>query len=129
MSVIENCSQCDAYCCRHVAMQIDKPRCKGDYDKIRWYLLHENIWVSIDLDGNWILEFRTPCRNIDCQNRCADYIHRPKLCRDYPGKSELCEKQTDQLCYVHLFTNASEFEKYLDEQRIDWRFKMREKSE
>jgi len=123
MSTVENCSQCDAYCCRHVAMQIDKPRCKGDYDKIRWYLMHENIWVSIDLCGNWILEFRTPCRNIDKDNRCSDYENRPKLCKDYPGKNELCERQTEELCYVQLFTSATEFEKYLDEHKINWRFK------
>jgi Fe-S-cluster containining protein len=104
-------------------MQIDKPKCKSDYDKIRWYLMHENIWVSIDLCGNWILEFRTPCRNIDKDNRCSDYENRPKLCKDYPGKNELCERQTEELCYVQLFTNATEFEKYLDEQKINWRFK------
>lgn len=124
MSKVENCSQCDAYCCRHVAMQIDKPSCKGDYDKIIWYLNHENIWVSIDLSGNWILEFRTTCRNIDKKNRCADYENRPKLCRDYPGRDELCEKQTDELCYVYLFTNATEFKNYLKDKNIDWKWKL-----
>lgn len=123
MSIVENCSQCNAYCCRHVAMQIDKPNCKGDYDKIRWYLLHENIWISIDHAGNWILEFRTPCRNIDEKYLCIDYANRPKLCKDYPDKNELCERQTDEPCYVYLFTNAKEFEDYLDSHKIDWRWK------
>lgn len=123
MSIVENCSHCDAYCCRHVAMQIDTPKCKGDYDKIRWYLLHQNIWVSIDHQDNWILEFRTPCTNIDDRYRCADYDNRPKICRDYPSKNELCERETEELSYKVLFTNAAEFEKYLNTRKIDWRYK------
>jgi Fe-S-cluster containining protein len=123
MSVVETCGQCDAYCCRHVALQIDKPRCKSDYDKVRWYLLHEKIWVSIDRQGNWILEFRTTCRNIDQNNRCADYENRPKICREYPDENELCERQTEELSYTHLFSNVSEFDRYLDEKGVDWKWK------
>jgi Fe-S-cluster containining protein len=106
-----------------VAIQVDKPTCKADYDKIRWYLLHQNIWISIDLQGDWILEFRTPCRNIDKNNRCSEYGNRPKLCQDYPADNELCERQTEELCYTHLFRNVDEFESYLDNLKIDWRFK------
>ncbi|NLE02836.1 MAG: hypothetical protein GX640_23460 [Fibrobacter sp.] len=123
MSTVEHCSRCDAYCCRHVAMQVDKPVSKADYDKLRWFLLHENIWVSIDLEGDWILEFRTPCRNIDKDNRCAEYLNRPKLCSDYPSENELCERQTDDLSYTHIFKNAAELEIYLDSLHIDWRYK------
>ena len=125
MSTIDQCSSCDAHCCRHVAVPIDKPGCKREYDQIRWYLLHENIWVSIDLSGEWILEFRTPCRNIDLHNRCANYHHRPSICQKYPAEDELCEKQTDSKSYTRLFTDAKEFEKYLDKKKIDWRYKGR----
>ncbi|NLW31039.1 MAG: hypothetical protein GXY77_06230 [Fibrobacter sp.] len=127
MAVTDNCSDCDAYCCRHVALHIDKPVSKKDYDQIRWYLLHENVWVSIDFENNWILEFRTPCRNIASDHKCIDYENRPKICRDYPSEDQLCERQTDKPFYRYLFKNDKEFEKYLDKKGIDWKWKCFEK--
>lgn len=112
MSVVEKCSKCDSHCCRHVAVQIEKPVTKKETDQVRWYLLHENVWVSIDHDGDWLLEFRTPCRKIQ-NNKCGDYENRPAICRDYPGENELCERATDEESYAVLFTNESEFEEYL----------------
>jgi len=123
MSIVDNCENCDAHCCRHVATQLDTPKTKGDFDIIRWYLLHENIWVSIDLSDNWLLEFRTPCRNISDDYRCGDYSNRPKICREYPSEKELCERQTEKPSYKYLFTNEKEFLNYLDSKKIDWRFK------
>jgi Fe-S-cluster containining protein len=93
-------------------VQIEKPVTKKETDQVRWYLLHENVWVSIDHDGDWLLEFRTPCRKIQ-NNKCGDYENRPAICRDYPGENELCERATDEESYAVLFTNESEFEEYL----------------
>ncbi len=123
MSVIKECSSCDAYCCRHVAVSVDTPKTKKEYDTIRWYLLHENIWVSIDHKGNWLLEMRTPCTKIDKDYRCAIYENRPRICVEYPFENELCERQTEELAYKYLFKNEKEFEAYLDEKKIDWRWK------
>jgi uncharacterized protein len=113
MSTVDECKKCDAYCCKHVAVHIDAPVSKKEFDHIRWYLLHENVWVSIDLEGDWVLEFRTPCTKITKDFKCGDYDNRPAICKNYPGKNELCERQSDQLSYSHLFTNAEQFELYL----------------
>jgi len=113
MSLIDECKKCDAFCCRHIAVQIEKPVSKKGIDNVRWYLLHENVWVSIDHDGNWLLEFRTPCRNIDKDFKCSDYDGRPQICRDYPGKDELCERQADDKSYSQLFINEKEFDLYI----------------
>ncbi|MDR0330720.1 MAG: YkgJ family cysteine cluster protein [Chitinispirillales bacterium] len=106
------CKKCDAYCCRHVAIGIDTPSCEEDFDHIRWYLRHKNIWVSIDFDGNWIVEFKTPCRSIAADYKCADYKNRPQICKDYPGE-DMCEGETDEPSYTELFKNVGEFEEYL----------------
>lgn len=123
MSIVEKCESCNAYCCRHVAVHIDKPKCKHDFDIIRWYLLHKNIWVSIDLKGEWLLEFRTSCRKIASDYRCGDYENRPRICMEYPAHDQYCERETDQLSYTHLFKSVEEFETYLENKGIDWRRK------
>ena len=112
MSIVSDCKDCDAHCCRHVATHIGKPKSKRDYDHIRWYLLHENVWVSIDHNGDWLLEFRTPCKNIR-DNQCADYQNRPVICKEYPATDELCERQSDEKSYRYLFTSVSDFEEFL----------------
>jgi Fe-S-cluster containining protein len=114
------CKKCNAYCCRHVAIGIDTPDCAADYDHIRWYLLHKNVWVSIDHGGNWVVEFKTPCRHIAADFRCAIYAERPKICKDYPG-DDYCEGETDEPSYKTLFKNAKEFEKYLNENSLEGR--------
>ncbi|KMQ49560.1 hypothetical protein CHISP_3518 [Chitinispirillum alkaliphilum] len=114
---VNRCEKCDAYCCRHIAVQIDTPETENDFDIIRWYLLHHNVWVSIDHDDNWILEFKTPCRNITENFLCGDYQNRPSICREYPQEEELCEKETGEPSYTSLFTCLEEFEEYLRENR------------
>lgn len=128
MSVVEKCADCDAYCCRHVALTIDKPTSKKDYDQIRWYLLHENVWVSIDLDNDWVLEFRTPCRKIAADYKCADYENRPKICKDYPSSDQLCERQTHRPAHKYIFKNEKEFIAYLNKKNIDWKWKQTSKA-
>jgi hypothetical protein len=117
VSVVEKCSKCDAHCCRHVAVQIGKPVTKKEIDQVRWYLLHENVWVSIDHEGDWLLEFRTPCRKI-VNNQCGDYENRPVICRDYPGPDELCERETDDTSYAVLFTSEEAFVEHLKKQEL-----------
>ncbi len=108
-----NCTKCDAYCCKHIALQIDTPETPQEYDTIRWYLLHRDVWVSIDHNECWVLEFKTPCRNITNDFLCGDYNARPSICREYPEDGQLCEKQGNEPSYSFLFTSIEEFEHYL----------------
>ncbi|MDG5815998.1 YkgJ family cysteine cluster protein [Chitinispirillales bacterium ANBcel5] len=108
------CSQCDAHCCKHVAVQIDTPEDKSDYDTIRWYLLHRDVWVSIDHSEDWLIEFRTPCQHILPDYKCGIYENRPTICREYPAEDEICEAVSDELSYTHLFKTVEDFESYLN---------------
>lgn len=120
---LDDCISCQGKCCKHVALEIDTPTCKRDYDNIRWYLMHENIYVFKDEDGSWTLEFLTKCKNLNEDFMCSIYQKRPKLCREYPGKDLRCEYIGDDLPYEKLFTCPEDLEQYLENRNIDWKWK------
>ena len=115
------CAECGGRCCRHVAIELNRPACKRDYDNIRWFLCHRDVAVYVDLDNVWHILFNTACEFIDEKNRCSMYDDRPKLCRSYGGENELCEFFESP--YKMIFHSVGEFEAYLKKQRIDWRWK------
>ena len=45
-----SCHNCPAMCCRYVASEIDAPTSKREYDNIRWYLMHRDVYVFIGHD-------------------------------------------------------------------------------
>ncbi|MFC1504189.1 YkgJ family cysteine cluster protein [Spirochaetota bacterium] len=116
------CKACKAECCRHVALEIDEPTCKTDYDNIRWYLMHDEIKVFVDSEDEWHIEFPSTCKNLLDDYTCADYEKRPRICRDYPGSGDICEYESDISPYKMVFNSASKFEEYLDNKGIDWRW-------
>ena len=119
-----SCGDCGALCCRYVATQIDDPTCKTDYDNIRWYLLHDNVYVFKDHDGDWYLEFETPCAQLDADGRCTNYANRPRICRRHGEEDHIaCEFHSDEDPYEVRFSSAAEFEDYLDAQGVRWRWK------
>ncbi|MFC1497841.1 YkgJ family cysteine cluster protein [Verrucomicrobiota bacterium] len=119
------CINCGAKCCRYLALEIDKPNCKREFDHIRWYLKHKYVHVFIDHDASWYLEFETPCEELGSDHLCKNYDHRPKICQDHGAEdwSEECEFHPEGEAYVERFSNAESFEEYLDKKNIDWRFK------
>ncbi len=117
------CKECGGICCGHIALQIDKPTSKRDYDNIRWYLLHENVTVAVDHEGDWMLEFATDCSRLGSNKMCTHYTDRPKICRDYPKPENNCEYEGDEAPYAEVFRTVEEFERRLSEKRIDWRYK------
>lgn len=117
------CDKCGGQCCRYVAIGMDRPRTKTDYDHIRWYLSHENVNVFIDHDRGWYVEFRSPCENLMDDGRCAIYEIRPAICRSHGNLEEECEFFDSP--YREYFRTRLEFEKYLKKRGIDWRFKYR----
>ena len=119
------CFECGAQCCRYVAVEINRPRSKRDYDNIRWYLLHHNVYVFIDHDNEWHIEFKTKCRSLADDHRCVEYETRPQVCRDHGWPIGSCEFFDNP--YKILFTSLEQFERYLDKQGIDWRYKRRPK--
>jgi len=120
---LNRCQECRAACCQHVALEIDTPDCKQDYDNIRWFLLHKGVKVFCDFDDEWHVEFEAPCSKLNDDYSCNFYEKRPEICRAYPGDHEECEFENDEQVYKLLFTSCEEFEQYLAEQGIKWQYK------
>jgi hypothetical protein len=116
-----SCTGCVAHCCRYVAVEIDKPGAKWQFDQILWMLLHESLAVFVEHSGRWYVEFRTKCRALSDANRCSIYETRPQLCRDYD--IETCPVWNDGEAYRWRWESAEAFEAFLDGRGVNWRYR------
>ena len=105
------CDGCVAHCCRYVAVEIERPRVRRQYDQIRWMLLHQNVAVFVGSDRRWYVEFRTRCRELQGDGRCASYHDRPDLCRNY--EVDACPVWGDGAPHVVRFESAQSFSDYV----------------
>lgn len=110
------CQGCD-HCCRYIAIQIDTPRTKKNFEDIRWYVLHRGVSVWVDWEGSWMLQFETQCNWLK-DGRCSHYSLRPDLCREYDPAE--CERYSHTPAEKHLFRNEQDLDAYLvqREQRL-----------
>jgi len=106
------CEHCTAVCCRYIALPIDKPRTRKDFEDIRWYLAHENVVVFVE-DGDWYISFLTPCRYLTPDNRCGIYERRPAICRRY--RTTNCDYHTGEYKYDFYFTRPEELAEYVEQ--------------
>ena len=113
------CKKCGV-CCKHVALEIDKPTNKEDYNDILWYLLHEDVSVYIE-DGEWHIEFTSKCKALGDDNKCNFYEDRPKICRSYSSCS--CVNNGEGEPHDIKFDSADDFLKYMKEKGIDYKYK------
>lgn len=107
------CQLCPARCCNYFALHVDTPVTPEDHDYVRWFLMHEHVVVWRQ-DGDWYLEVRTRCKNLQPDNRCGIYDTRPQICREYglpdPKNPEApCEFFTDDTGYELFFDSAETF--------------------
>ncbi|MDX1959742.1 MAG: YkgJ family cysteine cluster protein [Leptospiraceae bacterium] len=112
MSESEICCKCTG-CCRYVSVVIQKPRSKANIDLYKWYLLHKNVQIYIDHEGDWNLLFITPCSELQKDGTCGVYETRPDICRDYSPKS--CSRTGKD--HTHLFKTPAAFLEYLEEEK------------
>ncbi len=105
------CIDCGSKCCKYLALEIDYPDCPDEYEKVRWYLIHENSWVFID-DDKWYLLINNKCRFLGDDGLCNYYDRRPEICREHNQKD--CESDS-AIFYDELFKSVEEFEKFLEE--------------
>ena len=115
------CRECGGKCCNYIAVELDKPAAKKDYDHIRWYLTHRNVNVFIDHDSKWYVEFRTPCLEMTGDRKCGIYGIRPSICRDHGNAEGECEYYDTP--YKEYFSSRIDFEKYLENKKTDWKFR------
>jgi Fe-S-cluster containining protein len=109
------CKKCDGKCCRYLALEIDKPTTKGDYDDIRWYVSHRNVSVFID-SRRWYLGVKGRCQHLEKDNRCKIYDRRPRICRRH--KVDSCEFYGEGSVHDHEFNTLKDIEEYMAKRRI-----------
>lgn len=119
---VDTCLTCGA-CCRYIASEIDRPTAKQDYDNIRWYLLHEGVHVFVDHDRSWYVEVEKRCSYLGTDNRCTNYGERPMICRRHGAGETGCEQRSDEDPFLVRFSTVDEFDAYLDDRGIEWRWK------
>lgn len=111
------CHLCPAICCNYIAVEIDKPTSKSEFEQIRWYLMHEKIHVFVD-EGEWFLQVWNRCDNLQADNSCAIYETRPEICREYgadkKGEVNCHAVAADNEEYDLLFTEPAQIEAYYE---------------
>src|SRR4051812_19897648 len=103
------CDQCSALCCRYFVLEIDVPETRRAYDDIRWYLVHENVFVFIE-KRKWYLGIYSRCKHLQADNRCGIYLTRPQICRNY--STDNCDYHGGEYDWDVLFSSAEQLEQY-----------------
>lgn len=103
------CEHCTAACCRYLAIPLDVPSNKRDYDDIRWYLMHNKVTVFVE-DDEWYIQWQTTCNNLGDDNLCQVYETRPAICGEYEAQD--CDYAGGSYGYDHLFTHPKQIEEY-----------------
>lgn len=105
----KDCSKCDGKCCKYVVVEIDKPEDIDDFENIKWFVSHQNVNVFVD-EGEWFLEFLTPCKYLNEKNLCTNYEKRPQICRDYHvGECTFHNNYSQD----HTFSSPKDVEDYI----------------
>lgn len=118
------CDQCSALCCRYFVLEIDTPETRRAYDDIRWYLIHENVFVFIE-KKKWYLGIYSRCKHLQMDNRCGIYETRPKICREY--STDNCDYHGGEYDWDILFSSAEQLERYGKEKLAEARAKARKR--
>ncbi|MBN2272028.1 MAG: YkgJ family cysteine cluster protein [Sedimentisphaerales bacterium] len=111
MAKENQCGQCIGLCCRYVALPIETPEDKQDYDDIRWFLCHEGVTIFVE-DGDWYINIKNKCRHLSGDDyRCMIYDKRPKICRKYKYKD--CDFVEGEYEYELHFTDDKQMAEYI----------------
>jgi len=108
------CEHCTGVCCQYLALPLETPETRGDFDDIRWYLLHENISVFVE-DGAWYICMASRCRHLGRDYRCEIYASRPRICRRYG--TDNCDYHSGDYDWEAHFTCAEHLDEYLRARR------------
>lgn len=103
------CQGCTT-CCEHVAIEIDKPTTRKDFEEILWFIIHQKVWVWVDDDGSWQVQFDGRCRWLK-NGQCVHYEFRPQICKDY--KVDDCYRNGEEEIYKYSFREPEDLWKYL----------------
>lgn len=104
------CEHCSGHCCRYIALPIETPTERSDFDDIRWYLLHESISVFVE-DGEWYINIMTNCRHLRADFLCGIYETRPRICREY--STDACDYHSGDYGWQQHFTCPEHLDEYV----------------
>ena len=104
------CEHCTGVCCQYIALPLETPETRGDFDDIRWYLLHDNVSVFVE-GGEWYICLASRCRHLLDDHRCGIYASRPRICRQY--STENCDYHSGDYDWEAHFTCAEHLDDYL----------------
>lgn len=104
------CHKCESKCCRYIALQIDTPRAKTDFENVRWYLAHKDISIFVE-KGKWYLEIKSDCRYLTRGHRCSIYDKRPLICREHSPAT--CESSGDDFAHEHTFRSVDQLDEFV----------------
>ena len=104
------CTYCTGRCCRYFALPIETPTTWGDFDHMRWYVMHGRTAIFVD-GGTWYLLVFGDCQNLMEDNRCGIYNTRPQICRTYT--TDNCEYDNDA-CYDKYFESPDQLWEYAE---------------
>ncbi len=81
------CEECGGKCCAYVAVELEEPASKSDFEDLLYYLHHEGVKLCVVTDEGaprtWYLQFDGPCRHLGPDGHCRIYEHRPTICREH----------------------------------------------
>ncbi len=117
------CKECDGKCCKYIAIEVDEPEDREDFDQMIWQLCHEGISIYIDNDNDWIVEVKTNCKYLDENNSCKIHekvldpnnenpIKEPDFCKKH--SMENCEMNGEGLPHKLLFSKPEDIIKYME---------------
>ena len=104
-----DCKKCPGLCCRYFGLPIETPETAGDFDDVRWYLLHKGTEVYVS-DGDWYINIKNPCKKLQSDHACGIYEKRPRICRGYT--TDNCDVTSDQYDHDHHFYSAEQLTEY-----------------
>jgi len=106
------CPSCAGLCCRYVALPIETPEDREDYDDIRWYLAHEGFSIFVD-EGEWYVNIASKCKYLNNDNMCNIYLTRPKICREY--KDNNCDYHGGDYGYDQYYASTEALDEFIAE--------------
>ena len=106
------CKECEAICCRNLAVPMTKPRNIAEIDDLRWKLHFDTVKVYIK-SRRWYLLIKGKCMYLSDTNLCKIYDRRPEVCREH--KSDSCE-MTGQW-YDKIISSPEELDAYTKQKR------------
>ena len=109
----KTCTECNAECCRDVAVEMEKPETFDDFETLKWFLAHKNVLIYIDHDGDWMVEFKTECKNLDENGRCSIYNERFTICRQHDPLE--CVANGEGNFFKRVFRTSEDVDNYMKE--------------